>query len=78
MYGDDIHLRLHRIRAERLHREALRARARRRPRPARQPRQPRRPRRLRSRLGWTLVEVGLRLATPRPRPGQQPGLAARL
>ncbi|ADI09770.1 hypothetical protein SBI_06650 [Streptomyces bingchenggensis BCW-1] len=75
MYGDDIHLRLHRIRAERLHLEALRARARHRPRP---PRQPRRPRRLRSRLGWTLVEVGLRLATPRPRPGQQPGLAARL
>ncbi|MFD8382134.1 hypothetical protein ACFV2X_27015 [Streptomyces sp. NPDC059679] len=75
MYGDDIHLRLHRIRAERLHREALRARARHRPRPARQPRPPRR---LRSRLGWTLVEVGLRLATPRPRPGQQPGLAARL
>ncbi|MER6146368.1 hypothetical protein ABT174_41340 [Streptomyces sparsogenes] len=72
MYGDDIHLRLHRIRAERLRREALRARARHRPRP------PRRPRRLRSRLGWTLVEVGLRLATPRPRPGQQPGLAARL
>ncbi|NUS87932.1 MAG: hypothetical protein HOY75_35825 [Streptomyces sp.] len=72
MYGDDIHLRLHRIRAERLRREALRARARHRPRRSRPPR------RLRSRLGWTLVEVGLRLATPRPRPGQQPGLAARL
>ncbi|NUP39558.1 MAG: hypothetical protein HOY76_21730, partial [Streptomyces sp.] len=68
MYGDDIHLRLHRIRAERLRREALRARARHRPR-----RSPP-PRRQRSRLGWTLVEVGLRLATPRPRPGQQPGL----
>ncbi|MGW3563215.1 hypothetical protein ACWDSL_04810 [Streptomyces sp. NPDC000941] len=75
MYGDDIHLRLHRIRAEQLHREALRARARHRPRP---PRRSRPPRRLRSQLGWTLVEVGLRLATPRPRPGQQPGLAARL
>ncbi|MES4907128.1 MULTISPECIES: hypothetical protein [unclassified Streptomyces] len=75
MYGDDIHLRLHRIRAERLRREALRARSPHRPRP---PRRSSRPRRLRSRLGWTLVEVGLRLATPRPRPGQRPGLAARL
>ncbi|MDX3233652.1 hypothetical protein [Streptomyces sp. ME19-01-6] len=75
MYGDDIHLRLHRIRAERLRREALRARSPRRPRPAR--------RRLRTRLGWTLVEVGLRLTTPRPAasgpgPGTRPGLAARL
>lgn len=72
MYGDDIHLRLHRIRAERLRREALSAGS------ARRPRRPRRPRRLRSRLGWTLVEVGLRLATSGPRPGPQPGLAARL
>ncbi|MEU0806291.1 hypothetical protein [Streptomyces sp. NPDC005970] len=66
MYGDDIHLRLHRIRAERLRSEALRARSSHRPRP------PRRPRRLRSRLGWTLVEVGLRLATPRPWPVRYP------
>lgn len=72
MYGDDIHLRLHRIRAERLRHEAPRAR------PARPTRSPRRARRLRSRLGWTLVEVGLRLATPRPRPTPRPGLAARL
>ncbi|GAA2365257.1 hypothetical protein [Streptomyces cuspidosporus] len=72
MYGDDIHLRLHRIRAERLRHEAPRAR------PARSPHAARRARRLRSRLGWTLVEVGLRLATPRPRPAPRPGLAARL
>ncbi|MEU1668844.1 hypothetical protein ABZ547_35740 [Streptomyces sparsogenes] len=69
MYGDDIHLRLHRIRAERLRHEAPRARP---------TRSPRHARRLRSRLGWTLVEVGLRLATPRPRPAPRPGLAARL
>jgi hypothetical protein len=30
--------------------------------------QGRRPRNLRARLGWTLVEVGLRLATAAPRP----------
>jgi hypothetical protein len=75
MYGDDIHLRLHRIRAERLRREALRTR------PPRSSRSLPRRRRLRSRLGWTLVEVGLRLATPRPAasgPGPRPGLAARL
>ncbi|MEU9795633.1 hypothetical protein AB0E27_34525 [Streptomyces sparsogenes] len=75
MYGDDIHLRLHHIRAERLRHEAPRARPARSTRP---PRSPRGARPLRSRLGWTLVEVGLRLATPRPRAGSQPGLAARL
>ncbi|OMI33782.1 hypothetical protein [Streptomyces sparsogenes] len=75
MYGDDIHLRLHRIRAERLRHEAPRARP---ARPASSPHAARRARRLRSRLGWTLVEVGLRLATPRPRPAPRPGLAARL
>ncbi|QKV94701.1 hypothetical protein HUT19_25560 [Streptomyces sp. NA02950] len=64
MYGDDIHLRLHRIRAERLRQEAREAAAR---RPGARP--------LRTRLGWTLVEVGLRLATPR---GPHAGLTARL
>ncbi|MET7765315.1 hypothetical protein ABZS71_26070 [Streptomyces sp. NPDC005393] len=68
MYGDDIHLWLHRIRAERLQRAAGDA-----PRLHRT-RGTRRTRLLRTRLGWTLVEVGLRLATPRlPRSG----LAAR-
>ncbi|MET8012267.1 hypothetical protein ABZU86_23960 [Streptomyces sp. NPDC005271] len=52
MYSDDIHLWLHRIRAERLRAEAQAAIT-------------RRARPLRTRLGWTLVEVGLRLATPR-------------
>ncbi|MFG2554898.1 hypothetical protein [Streptomyces sp. NPDC048581] len=33
----------------------------------------RQPYRIRTRLGWTLVEVGLRLATP---PGRQPALAS--
>ncbi|WNE96873.1 hypothetical protein PS467_16820 [Streptomyces luomodiensis] len=69
MYGDDIYLWLHRIRAERL-RDEVRA-AGRAPRPRSRPA---RARVLRTRLGWTLVEVGLRLATPRlPRSG----LAAR-
>ncbi|MBD3005716.1 hypothetical protein [Streptomyces sp. 5-10] len=66
MYGDDIHLWLHHIRAERLRDEAREA-SRPRPRPARA-------RALRARVGWTLVEVGLRLATPRL---PQSGLTAR-
>ncbi|AQA12168.1 hypothetical protein HUF15_17640 [Streptomyces samsunensis] len=64
MYGDDIHLWLHHIRAEELHREAREAP---RSRPARAGV-------LRARVGWTLVEVGLRLATPRL---PQSGLTAR-
>ncbi|MET9394796.1 hypothetical protein ABZY20_31050 [Streptomyces sp. NPDC006624] len=48
----DIHLALHHARAAELRAEAA-------PRPAPRPG-------LRTRLGWTLVEVGLRLAT-RPR-----------
>ncbi|MEU8827313.1 hypothetical protein [Streptomyces sp. NPDC048636] len=64
MHGDDIHLRLHRIRAEHLRQEAREAPA---PRPDAPP--------LRIRLGWTLVEVGLRMATPR---GPQATLTARL
>ncbi|MBP8537888.1 hypothetical protein [Streptomyces sp. MK37H] len=68
MYGDDIHLWLHHIRAERLRDEAREAsRPHRRSRPARA-------RVLRARVGWTLVEVGLRLATPRL---PQSGLTAR-
>ncbi|MEU7661330.1 hypothetical protein [Streptomyces lincolnensis] len=51
----EIHLALHHARAAELRGEAedhcLAARP---------------PRHLRTRLGWTLVEVGLRLATPRP------------
>ncbi|MDN3022521.1 hypothetical protein [Streptomyces sp. S.PB5] len=49
----EIHLTLHHIRAAELQTEARTAQA----RPARA---------LRTRLGWTLVELGLRLATPRP------------
>ncbi|GAA1679733.1 hypothetical protein [Streptomyces yatensis] len=74
MYGDEIHLWLHRIRAERLQHEAHAA-----PRPHRRTTHRTRPARararaLRARLGWTLVEVGLRLATPRL---PQSGLTAR-
>ncbi|MFD8516053.1 hypothetical protein ACFV27_34485 [Streptomyces antimycoticus] len=71
MYGDEIHLWLHRIRAERLQHEAHEA-----PRPDRRSRRtrPARARVLRARVGWTLVEVGLRLATPRL---PQSGLTAR-
>ncbi|MGP3946546.1 MULTISPECIES: hypothetical protein [Streptomyces] len=71
MYGDEIHLWLHRIRAERLQHEAHEA-----PRPHRRTHRtrPARARALRARLGWTLVEVGLRLATPRL---PQSGLTAR-
>ncbi|MDN0197135.1 hypothetical protein [Streptomyces sp. S.PNR 29] len=53
----DIHLALHHTRAAELHAQAeahrLAAEA-------------RRPHDLRIRLGWTLVELGLRLATPKP------------
>lgn len=52
MYDDHVHHLLHRLRAEQLRREAP-------------PRGPRRTQPLRTRLGWRLVEVGLRLATPR-------------
>lgn len=48
----DIHLSLHELRAADLRREAARA----------LPRTP-----VRVRLGWTMVEWGLRLATPEPR-----------
>ncbi|MGW5442525.1 hypothetical protein [Streptomyces asiaticus] len=68
MYGDEIHLWLHHIRAERLRDEARAA-----SRPHRRSRTAR-ARVLRTRVGWTLVEVGLRLATPRL---PQSGLAAR-
>ncbi|MFE2024364.1 hypothetical protein ACFW9V_04260 [Streptomyces hygroscopicus] len=81
MYGDDIHLLLHRIRAERLREEAGEGH---RAHPAYRAHQahwaphrrsrPARARVLRTRLGWTLVEVGLRLATPRL---PQSGLTAR-
>ncbi|MGX1882778.1 hypothetical protein [Streptomyces sp. NPDC055287] len=55
----DIHLRLHRLRAAELHREAAgHARL---PRPA-----PRPPHALRTRVGWTMVELGLRLAQQPP------------
>ncbi|GHJ27928.1 hypothetical protein [Streptomyces hygroscopicus] len=75
MYGDDIHLLLHRIRAERLRDEADEAHpAHRAHRAPHRRSRPARARVLRTRLGWTLVEVGLRLATPRL---PQSGLAAR-
>ncbi|MEV3875376.1 hypothetical protein [Streptomyces sp. NPDC049906] len=54
----DVHLLLHHQRAAALHAAAP-------PRPA--PARP--PRALRTRLGWTLVELGLRLATAPPRLG---------
>ncbi|WKX70599.1 hypothetical protein [Streptomyces sp. XD-27] len=69
----DIHLRLHHLRAEQLHQEAravrsVRAAAGTRPRPVRPPHPPGL---LRRRVGWGLVELGLRLVTPRPGvPGQ--------
>ena len=53
MYGDHVHHLLHHLRAEQLRREAV------------APRRPHRTHPLRTRLGWRLVEVGLRLATPR-------------
>ncbi|GGP86217.1 hypothetical protein [Streptomyces griseomycini] len=57
----EIHLALHHSRAVGLRAEADAHRL------AAAARTPRRPRLLRARLGWTLVEVGLRLATaPRP------------
>ncbi|MFI0821627.1 hypothetical protein ACH4TX_38785 [Streptomyces sp. NPDC021098] len=51
MYDDHVHHLLHRLRAEQLRREA--------------PHRPQHTYLLRTRLGWRLVEVGLRLATPR-------------
>ncbi|WP_431044169.1 hypothetical protein ACQUSR_21240 [Streptomyces sp. P1-3] len=68
----DIHLRLHHLRAEQLQQEARAVRAARsRPRPVRRTRPPGL---LRRRLGWGLVELGLRLVTPRPGvPTQQLG-----
>ncbi|MFI6375838.1 hypothetical protein [Streptomyces sp. NPDC050546] len=54
----DIHLALHHARAAELRAEAGA------PRPVRA----RQGHRLRTRLGWTLVEVGLRLATRTPGP----------
>ncbi|WP_328440353.1 hypothetical protein OHA71_31180 [Streptomyces sp. NBC_00444] len=53
----EIHLALHHARAAELHAEAV---------AYRRTVKPGRP--LRTRVGWTLVEVGLRLATPRPSP----------
>lgn len=57
MTDPETHLALHRLRAADLHAQAeahcLAATA-------------RPPRDMRARLGWTLVEVGLRLATPKP------------
>ncbi|WP_435969835.1 hypothetical protein [Streptomyces sp. Qhu_M48] len=59
----DLHLRLHRLRAEELHRAAAEA--------ARSRTAPHRPApalALRVQLGWKLVEWGLRIATPTGRP----------
>ncbi|MFC5801575.1 hypothetical protein [Streptomyces formicae] len=53
----DIHLRLHELRAAELHREAATVPRLRRAAPRRA---------LRDQLGWTLVEVGLRLVAERP------------
>ncbi|WP_338495926.1 hypothetical protein [Streptomyces sp. SJL17-4] len=61
----DIHLRMHALTAAELHREA----AARRRRPARAPAPaPASAPALRVRLGWRLVELGLRLVTPDRRP----------
>ncbi|MGW2561697.1 hypothetical protein ACWCXB_21070 [Streptomyces sp. NPDC001514] len=57
----DIHLRLHELRAAELHREA--AAGRHRPAVAHRPRSPRGA--LRAQLGWTLVELGLRMVAAR-------------
>ncbi|MGW8765572.1 hypothetical protein ACWGN5_24030 [Streptomyces sp. NPDC055815] len=57
----DIHLQLHALTAAELRREAAALR------PSATPRAPVLPA-LRARLGWTLVEWGLRLATPARRP----------
>ncbi|MFF8376914.1 hypothetical protein ACF07V_12365 [Streptomyces sp. NPDC015661] len=54
----DIHLQLHALTAAELRREAAAVR------PYATPRVPA----LRARLGWTLVELGLRMATPAHRP----------
>ncbi|MCG7207188.1 hypothetical protein [Streptomyces arenae] len=53
----ETHLALHHTRTAELHAEAETHRL---------AAQGRRPRTLRTRVGWTLVEVGLRLATPVP------------
>ncbi|TXS41632.1 hypothetical protein EAO75_37665 [Streptomyces sp. uw30] len=53
----ETHRALHRIRAAELHAQAKAHRLACSAKP---------PRGLRTRLGWTLVELGLRLATPRP------------
>ncbi|WP_369144490.1 hypothetical protein [Streptomyces sp. R44] len=57
----DIHLQLHALTAAELRREAAAVR------PSATPRVPAL-RTLRARLGWTLVEWGLRMATPAHRP----------
>ena len=57
MLHPDTHLALHHIRAAELRAQAEAHRLAAKARP---------PRELRTRLGWTLVEVGLRLATPKP------------
>ncbi|WP_307161094.1 hypothetical protein [Streptomyces rishiriensis] len=56
------HLALHHVRAAELRAEADAYRLAAAARLPRRPRRPRRPRDLRTRLGWALVEVGLRLA----------------
>ncbi|MFD8308118.1 hypothetical protein ACFV29_38175 [Streptomyces sp. NPDC059690] len=57
MLPPESHLAAHRTRAAELHAEAAAHRL---------AAEAVRSRDLRARLGWTLVEVGLRLATPRP------------
>ncbi|KQW12873.1 hypothetical protein [Streptomyces sp. Root369] len=58
----ETHLALHHLRAADLHAADLRAEA----DAHRLAVQAKRPYAIRTRLGWTLVEVGLRLASPRP------------
>jgi len=57
MLHPDTHLALHHIHAAELRAQAEAHRLAAEAKP---------PRELRTRLGWTLVEVGLRLATPKP------------
>ncbi len=55
----EINLALHHARATDLHAQAAAHRL---------ATEARRPHEIRARLGWALVEVGLRLATPKPKP----------
>ncbi|MFD7444131.1 hypothetical protein [Streptomyces sp. NPDC059909] len=69
----DIHLHLHELRATELHRDAADA-GRHRRAVAGPPRPPRRA--LRAQLGWTMVELGLRMVAAHPARTTRPAAAA--